>query len=110
MKSEVILLDRGIFLRECQKNTEVQNNYRQIHTMTEKIDGANLLLSLIIAILDILMHFRCNLGRNTLFNLFLHSLSIYPCERILICPGMTIIAYIDKRLCAWCSTRTCFAF
>ena len=44
-----------------QKNTEVQNNYRQIHTMTEKIDGAKLLLSLIIAVSDILMHFRCNL-------------------------------------------------
>ena len=34
------------------------------------------ILSLIIAILDILMHFRCNLWRNTLFYLFLHSLSI----------------------------------
>ena len=56
-----------------------------------KIDGAKLLLSLIIAILDIWMHFRCNLWRNTLFNLFLHSLSIYPRETISICPGMMII-------------------
>ena len=53
-----------------------------------KIDGAKLSLSLIIALLDILMHFRCNLWRNTLFNLFLHSLFIYPCERISICPAM----------------------
>ena len=55
MKSEVIVLDRSIFL------SERENSHRQIHTMTEKIDGAKLLLSLIIAILDILMHFRCNL-------------------------------------------------
>ena len=76
----------------------------------QKIDGAKLLLSLIIALIDILMYFRCNLWRNTLFNLFLHSLSIHPWERILICPGMTIIVYINKRSCAQCSMCACFAF
>ena len=42
----------------------------------QKIDGAKLLLSLIIAILDILMHFRCNLWRNTLTYFCTHCLSI----------------------------------
>ena len=44
-----------------QKNTSVQNNHLRFHTMTSKKDGAQLLLSLIIAILDVLMQFRCNL-------------------------------------------------
>ena len=64
MKSEVIVLDRGIFLRERssrRKNTEVQKQSPANSHNDRKIDGAKLLLSLIIAILDILMHFRCNL-------------------------------------------------
>ena len=38
MKSEVIVLDRGYFSEGAQfpkKNTDVQNNHRRIHTMTE---------------------------------------------------------------------------
>ena len=53
MKSEVIVLDRGLFSEAAhlpKKSTEVQNNHQQLNTMTEKKDGAKLLLSLIITI------------------------------------------------------------
>ena len=60
MKSEVIVLDRGIFSKGAQlpkKNTKVQNNHRRIHTYQNK-DGAKLLLSLITAF----RHFKYILG------------------------------------------------
>ena len=94
MKSEVIVLDPGIFLRECSSRRKIPRSKQSpINSHNDRnIDGAKLLLSLIIAIVDILMHFRCNFMKKYFINLFLHSLSIYPCERISICPGMTIIA------------------
>ena len=63
MKFEVIVLDRGIFLRELRSSKKYQGP-KQSPTNShndQKIDDAKSLLSLIIAILDILMHFRCNL-------------------------------------------------
>ena len=41
-------------------------------------------------------------------NLTFHSVFIYPCERILISPDVTIIAQCDKRVCAWCGTSRLF--
>ena len=68
----MIVLDRGIFLRERIPRSK---------TITDKFtqwlkNGAKLLLSLIIAILDILMYFRCNLWQNTLTYFCTHCLSI----------------------------------
>ena len=71
-----------------------------------------LILSLITAIWTfwISVNFRCNLWRNTLLNLWSHSVCTYPCERISISPDMTIVVQCDKRACAWCGTRACLAF
>ena len=55
MKSEVIVLDLGIFLRE--RSVGPKQSLTNSHN-DRKIDGAKLLLSLIIAILEILMHFN----------------------------------------------------
>ena len=58
MKPEVIVLDRGIFLRERSSYRGPKQSPTNSHN-DRKIESAKL-FSLIIAI-DILMHFRCNL-------------------------------------------------
>ena len=68
-----------------------------------KIYGAKLLLKLITILQAFLIHFRCNFIKKYFIKLISHSLSTHPCERILNSPGVTMIAYCDRRMCAWCS-------
>ena len=38
------------------------------------------------------------------------SLTVYPCERILISPDVMIIAQCGKHACTWCGARSCLVF
>ena len=69
VKSEVTVLDWGICLRKIQR---LKKQSPPISHNDGNIDGAKLLLSVINTILDILMHFRRNLCRNTYFLLIVY--------------------------------------
>ena len=64
MKLEVIVFWTEVFFCGSVAPKEKYRDPKQSPTNSHndrKIDGAKLLLSFIITILDILMHFRCNL-------------------------------------------------
>ena len=56
-----------------------------------KIDGVQLLLPLITALYTFLMHFKGNFMKKYFVKLISLPFSSFPCERILISPGMTIM-------------------
>ena len=110
MKSEVIVLDRCIFLRERSSRRKIprsQNNHRRIHTMTETKDGAKLLLSLITATLTVKCVLCVFFGQKHEENSIFYHFCTHPCNRISISPDWTIIARCHKCANVGCIARDC---